>query len=366
MTLGHLEPPHRRDRLLRRGRPRLQLPPRRAARRAAALAPARGSSAEIERRRELTRALPRAARRRRRTSIVPYDDAGVARSSCYVMPILVEDDGRRDAVAAAPARRARHPDVVFYPAVHEFTAYRERFGGSTCRTPSASRAPRSRSRSSPTSTRRRRTAWSTRSRRRSSVSWTIPLTDVVITESDVEAVADCLRVRLADDGPAHAGASRRRSPSGPARRTPSPSRAAPRRCTSRAARSTSAPATRSIVPALHVRRHRQRAALHAAPTPVLCDVESPAAPEPRRRPPSSAASRRARARSSPCTFCGYPADLGPLRELCDERGLALSRTPPRPSAPRSSPGARPAPSARSAASRSSPRSSSAWARAGWC
>ena len=62
--LRHLGPPHRAHRHLRRGRARLQLPPRRAALGAAALAAARAWSADIERRRELTRALPRAARRR--------------------------------------------------------------------------------------------------------------------------------------------------------------------------------------------------------------------------------------------------------------------------------------------------------------
>ena len=59
---------------------------------------------------------------------VPYDDAGVAHSSCYVMPILVEDDGRRDAVRARLRDEHGIQTSVFYPALHEFTAYRERFG----------------------------------------------------------------------------------------------------------------------------------------------------------------------------------------------------------------------------------------------
>jgi dTDP-4-amino-4,6-dideoxygalactose transaminase len=82
---------------------------------------------EIERRRELTRTyrdklagLPGV--------LVPYDDAGVDRSSCYVMPILVEDDGRRDAVRTRLRDEHGIQTSVFYPAVHEFTAYRERFG----------------------------------------------------------------------------------------------------------------------------------------------------------------------------------------------------------------------------------------------
>jgi dTDP-4-amino-4,6-dideoxygalactose transaminase len=83
--------------------------------------------AEIERRRELTRTyrdrlagLPHV--------LIPYDDAGVARSSCYVMPIVVDDDGRRDAVRQRLRDEHGIQTSVFYPAVHEFTAYRSRFG----------------------------------------------------------------------------------------------------------------------------------------------------------------------------------------------------------------------------------------------
>jgi dTDP-4-amino-4,6-dideoxygalactose transaminase len=82
---------------------------------------------EIERRRELTRAyrdklagLPHL--------LVPYDDAGVGRSSCYVMPVVVDDDGRRDAVRRRLRDEHGIQTSVFYPAVHEFTAYRSRFG----------------------------------------------------------------------------------------------------------------------------------------------------------------------------------------------------------------------------------------------
>ena len=60
--------------------------------------------------------------------LVPNDDADVARSSCYVMPILVEDDGRRDAVRARLRDAHGIQTSVFYPALHEFTAYRRRYG----------------------------------------------------------------------------------------------------------------------------------------------------------------------------------------------------------------------------------------------
>ena len=83
----HLEPPHGRDGDLRRRRPRLQLPPRRAALGAAALAPGQA------RRATSSGAASSRARYRSRLGgvpgvIVPYDDASVEHSSCYVMPIL--------------------------------------------------------------------------------------------------------------------------------------------------------------------------------------------------------------------------------------------------------------------------------------
>jgi dTDP-4-amino-4,6-dideoxygalactose transaminase len=80
----------------------------------------------VERRRALTRAY----RERLRDVpgvIVPYEDAAVDHSTCYVLPILLEDATRRDPVRRA-LREGGVQTSVFYPAVHEFTAYRERFG----------------------------------------------------------------------------------------------------------------------------------------------------------------------------------------------------------------------------------------------
>jgi dTDP-4-amino-4,6-dideoxygalactose transaminase len=51
---------------------------------------------------------------------VPYRGEDVARSSCYVMPILVE---RRDEVRARMLEEHGVQTSVLYPAVHEFTAY---------------------------------------------------------------------------------------------------------------------------------------------------------------------------------------------------------------------------------------------------
>lgn len=82
---------------------------------------------EIERRRELTRAY-RAKLADLPHVLVPYDDAGVDRSSCYVMPIVVDDDDRRDVVRRRLRDEHGIQTSVFYPAVHEFTAYRSRFG----------------------------------------------------------------------------------------------------------------------------------------------------------------------------------------------------------------------------------------------
>jgi dTDP-4-amino-4,6-dideoxygalactose transaminase len=70
---------------------------------------------------------------------VPYRDEDVAGSSCYVMPIMVEDPQRQNPLRAA-LREHRVQTSLLYPAIHEFTAYRERFPGiSLPRTELASR-----------------------------------------------------------------------------------------------------------------------------------------------------------------------------------------------------------------------------------
>jgi dTDP-4-amino-4,6-dideoxygalactose transaminase len=83
--------------------------------------------ADVARRRELTRAY-----RRKLAAVaglsVPYADAEVERSTCYVMPVVVDDPGRRDDVRRTLREHHGVQTSVFYPAVHEFTAYRERYG----------------------------------------------------------------------------------------------------------------------------------------------------------------------------------------------------------------------------------------------
>ncbi len=81
--------------------------------------------AEVGRRRELTR--------RYRGLLagvdgvgVPYGDDEVERSTCYVMPVLV-DPARRAGLRRALRDRHGVQTSVFYPATHELSAYRERF-----------------------------------------------------------------------------------------------------------------------------------------------------------------------------------------------------------------------------------------------
>jgi dTDP-4-amino-4,6-dideoxygalactose transaminase len=80
---------------------------------------------EIARRREL------ATRYRELLSplegiIVPFEDAEVANSSCYVMPVMLAQDGRQAEVSSRLRERGIQTSI-FYPSIHRFTAYRERF-----------------------------------------------------------------------------------------------------------------------------------------------------------------------------------------------------------------------------------------------
>jgi dTDP-4-amino-4,6-dideoxygalactose transaminase len=83
---------------------------------------------EIVRRREITR------RYRRLLSkvpglVVPFTDASIETSSCYVMPVMVEDPSRQGPLRQALREVHGVQTSIFYPAVHEFTAYRSRFPG---------------------------------------------------------------------------------------------------------------------------------------------------------------------------------------------------------------------------------------------
>jgi dTDP-4-amino-4,6-dideoxygalactose transaminase len=77
--------------------------------------------ADIERRRELVRRY-RELLAALDGVTVPYSDADVDLSSCYVMPILV-DPAVRDDVRARMLERHGVQTTVIYPALHEFSAY---------------------------------------------------------------------------------------------------------------------------------------------------------------------------------------------------------------------------------------------------
>lgn len=83
---------------------------------------------EIARRRALTRRY-----RRLLAEIpgltVPFGDESVETSSCYVMPVMLDDPRMQGPVRTELRETHGVQTSLFYPAVHEFTAYRDRFPG---------------------------------------------------------------------------------------------------------------------------------------------------------------------------------------------------------------------------------------------
>jgi dTDP-4-amino-4,6-dideoxygalactose transaminase len=80
---------------------------------------------EIERRRELT------LRYRQLLGevegiIVPFTDEEIPTSSCYVIPIMIDADERQAEVSSAMRERGIQTSI-FYPSIHRFSAYRERY-----------------------------------------------------------------------------------------------------------------------------------------------------------------------------------------------------------------------------------------------
>jgi dTDP-4-amino-4,6-dideoxygalactose transaminase len=59
---------------------------------------------------------------------VPYRDDQVPHSSCYVMPLILEDPEAQTELRRFLLNERGIQTSIFYPAVHEFTAYRERYG----------------------------------------------------------------------------------------------------------------------------------------------------------------------------------------------------------------------------------------------
>src|SRR5581483_4633348 len=58
--------------------------------------------------------------------VVPFTAAQVPSSSCYVLPIMLEQDGRQAQVGGELRARGIQTSI-FYPSIHRFSAYRERF-----------------------------------------------------------------------------------------------------------------------------------------------------------------------------------------------------------------------------------------------
>ena len=54
---------------------------------------------------------------------VPYTDEDVDCSSCYVMPVMLDDPALRDPLRQLMLERHRVQTSVLYPAIHEFSAY---------------------------------------------------------------------------------------------------------------------------------------------------------------------------------------------------------------------------------------------------
>ena len=59
---------------------------------------------------------------------VPYRDEEVDTSSCYVMPVVVDDAELRDPLRQFMLDERRVQTSVLYPALHELSAYRDRAG----------------------------------------------------------------------------------------------------------------------------------------------------------------------------------------------------------------------------------------------
>jgi dTDP-4-amino-4,6-dideoxygalactose transaminase len=83
--------------------------------------------ADIEARREHTR-MYRQALAGLAGLTVPYADDQVAQSSAYVMAVICDDEGVQGPLRTKLREKWGVQTSLFYPAIHEFTAYKKRFG----------------------------------------------------------------------------------------------------------------------------------------------------------------------------------------------------------------------------------------------
>jgi dTDP-4-amino-4,6-dideoxygalactose transaminase len=150
--------------------------------------------------------------------------------------------------------------------------------------------------------------------------WRVPLTDISVSERDVQAVLDCLESGWLTMGPRtgafeQALAEYVQTPH--AVTVSSGTAALHLACLAAGI----GPGDEVIVPAFTFVASAS-APRYAGAEPVLCDVRSP---QDFNIDPEDVARRitpRTRAVIA-VHFCGYPADVGALRALCDERGLVL-------------------------------------------
>jgi dTDP-4-amino-4,6-dideoxygalactose transaminase len=150
--------------------------------------------------------------------------------------------------------------------------------------------------------------------------WRVPLTDIAMPEEDVQAVADCLRSGWLTLGPrtqAFEGALATHVGTPHAIAVSSGTAALHLAC--RAAGL--GHGDEVIVPAFTFIASAS-AARYVGATPVLCDVRGPHDFNIDVEDVARRITPRTRAVIA-VHFCGYPADVLALRELCDERGLTL-------------------------------------------
>ena len=62
---------------------------------------------------------------------MPFRDEDVETSSCYVQAIVLTDAAQRDDLRLRLRERYGVQTSIFYPPIHLFSAYRERFPGVT-------------------------------------------------------------------------------------------------------------------------------------------------------------------------------------------------------------------------------------------
>jgi dTDP-4-amino-4,6-dideoxygalactose transaminase len=150
--------------------------------------------------------------------------------------------------------------------------------------------------------------------------WRVPLTDIAMPEQDVQAVLECLESGWLTMGPrtrAFEDALARYVDVAHAVTVSSGTAALHLSCLAAGV----GPGDEVIVPSFTFVASAS-AARYAGAQPVLCDVRS--AHDFNLDPNDVARRITARTRAIIAVhFCGYPADLQPLRELCDQHGLVL-------------------------------------------